>query len=163
MTSNPNTQPRFIRDPFLWTANLDHEDRGKMNGTVTPIVLGDGGNNGALIESLWMDRINTSFDADRILLFISNSEGGWHLLYGTMLGDNFPLFSYDTTGTNNTTVRSIGLPSLSSPVSNGVAAKGLRIPAGLEFGILIQEQVTPSTTPDLLANQLYITAMGGYY
>jgi hypothetical protein len=170
MVLNPNTQPRFIKEGFIWTATLDHEDRGNMNGLNPPVILGTGGSNGALIESIWMDSINTSFSTDRILLFISNTTSSndtgntsWHLLYGQMLGDCLPLFSYNTAGTNNTVVVSMGLPPLSSPISNGVSARGLRIPADIEFGILIQEQPTPTTTPDLLANRLYVSVMGGYY
>jgi hypothetical protein len=160
--ANPNTQPRFIKEAFLWTATLSHEDRGSMDGSVAPIKFGDGGSNGALIESIWIDQVNTSFNNDRILLFVSG-ESGWNLLYGTMLDDNSPLFSYNTAGTNATFVKALGLPRLSTPISGGVAATGLRLPADMEFGILIQEQVTPSTTPDLLTNRLYISVMGGYY
>lgn len=154
MTANPNTQPRFIRDNLLWQVSFSHTLKVPYEiSTVPPLKVGDAGEHGALIESIWIDAADAGYMVLPIRFYLQFPE---NLTYYYFLGVT-PNQGTAINGVDRAV--QIRLPRLVAPVS-GVTepSRGLRMPAGSSLFVGFADTIV--ATP---SGRLYLCAMGGQY
>lgn len=154
MTTNPNTQPRFIRDNLLWRVSFDYTLKTPIEIlTVPPLLLGAAGGNGALIESAWIDAADAGYMALPLRFYFQDEgETDYHYILGVT-----PNQGTSINGTDRAV--QIKLPRLVAPVT-GVTepSRGLRLPAGSSLFVGFDDTIVATPT-----GKLYLSLMGGNY
>lgn len=125
----PNTQPVFIKTPFLWSTRLTNQVAPSLITTQTPVLLGTSGINGGIIESIYGVQY-TGAGTGTLHIYGRDDDLVYRLL--------IPPVSLSTNPTKVT------LPDVISPAKTGVAGNytALRLPPEYSIYVAVLATIT---------------------